>query len=161
MAPTATELRRPDVDRSKVSLTAALAGSTFRPRKHDAGHPPRVILRDMLGDIRLQPATNGSLWTEYGMSPAVLLKGAGTGGRGEGISRFPAVSLDLEETPAKFVRPGREKSCTNCTRRKPGAAANDRGGPEAITPQARPCADDASQATARMLDVLRFSSMPK
>jgi hypothetical protein len=31
----------------------------------------------MLGEIRLQPATDGGLWAEYRMSPGILLKGAG------------------------------------------------------------------------------------
>jgi hypothetical protein len=54
------------------------------------------MLRDMLGEIRLQPGDDStSLWAEYKASPAVLLKGAGSGGRGEGISRFPAMSLDM------------------------------------------------------------------
>jgi hypothetical protein len=45
----------------------------------------RTILRDMLGEIMLSPGEDGSLWAEYGMQPAALLKGAGTGGRGERI----------------------------------------------------------------------------
>jgi site-specific DNA recombinase len=45
----------------------------------------RVILREMLGEIRLQPATDGGLWAEYRMSPGILLKGAGSGGRGDRI----------------------------------------------------------------------------
>jgi site-specific DNA recombinase len=45
----------------------------------------RTILREMLGEITLSPAEDGSLWAEYAMQPAALLQGAGTGGRGEGI----------------------------------------------------------------------------
>ncbi len=45
----------------------------------------RTILRDMLGEIRLSPGENGSLWTEYAMQPAALLKVAGTYGRGDRI----------------------------------------------------------------------------
>jgi hypothetical protein len=32
----------------------------------------RAILREMLGEIRLQPATDGALWAEYRMSPGLL-----------------------------------------------------------------------------------------
>jgi septal ring factor EnvC (AmiA/AmiB activator) len=45
----------------------------------------RTILRDMLGEIMLSPGEDGSLWAEYGMQPAALLQGAGTGGRGHRI----------------------------------------------------------------------------
>jgi hypothetical protein len=41
-----------------------------------------VILRELLGKIRLVPGSDGSLWAEYGMHPAALLRGAGTGGSG-------------------------------------------------------------------------------
>jgi hypothetical protein len=40
----------------------------------------RAILRDMLS-----PGTDGSLWAEFSMQPAALLKGAGTCGRGERV----------------------------------------------------------------------------
>jgi hypothetical protein len=54
------------------------------------GHPQaasraRVILRDLLGEITLAPGDDGSLWASYAMQPAVLLRGAGTGGRGDRI----------------------------------------------------------------------------
>ena len=45
----------------------------------------RMILRDMLGPIRLAPGTDGSLWSSYGYNPAVLLRTAGTVGRGDRI----------------------------------------------------------------------------
>jgi hypothetical protein len=45
----------------------------------------RTILRDMLGEITLSPGEDGSLWAEYGMQPAALLRGAGTGYRGDRI----------------------------------------------------------------------------
>jgi site-specific DNA recombinase len=45
----------------------------------------RVILREMLGPIRLRPGNDGGLWAEYGMNPAALLRSAGTGGRGDRI----------------------------------------------------------------------------
>jgi site-specific DNA recombinase len=51
----------------------------------EAALKARVILREMLGEIRLQPATDGGLWAEYRMSPGILLKGAGSGGRGDRI----------------------------------------------------------------------------
>lgn len=45
----------------------------------------RTILRNMLGEIRLSPGENGSLWAEYAMQPAALLQTAGTCGRGDRI----------------------------------------------------------------------------
>lgn len=42
-----------------------------------------TILRDMLGEIRLKPASDGGLWAEYGMNPATLIMSAGTVGRGD------------------------------------------------------------------------------
>ncbi len=45
----------------------------------------RAVLRDMLGEIMLSPGTDGSLWAEFSMQPAALLKGAGTCGRGDRI----------------------------------------------------------------------------
>jgi hypothetical protein len=45
----------------------------------------RTILREMLGEITLSPAEDGSLWAEYAMQRAALLKDAGTGGRGDRI----------------------------------------------------------------------------
>lgn len=45
----------------------------------------RLILRDLLGEITLAPGEDGSLWASYAMQPAVLLRGAGTGGRGDRI----------------------------------------------------------------------------
>jgi hypothetical protein len=44
-----------------------------RPRWGHAGRPQGTcILREMLGEIRLQPATDGALWAEYRMSPGLL-----------------------------------------------------------------------------------------
>ena len=46
----------------------------------------RVILRELLGEIRLEPDANGSLWAVYGVQPAALVKRAtGTGYRGDRI----------------------------------------------------------------------------
>jgi hypothetical protein len=45
----------------------------------------RTILREMLVEITLLPGEDGSLWAEYAMQPAALLKDAGTGGRGDRI----------------------------------------------------------------------------
>lgn len=45
----------------------------------------RVILRDLLGKIRLAPGEDGSLWAFYSLQPAALLRsavGAGTDGSG-------------------------------------------------------------------------------
>jgi hypothetical protein len=40
----------------------------------------RVILRDLFGGkIRLVPGPEGSLWAEYGLHPAALLKGSAVG----------------------------------------------------------------------------------
>lgn len=59
----------------------------------EAAAKARTILRDMIGEIRLQPTSDGGLWAEYGMHPAILLKGAGSDGRGEALHDVPAVSL--------------------------------------------------------------------
>jgi hypothetical protein len=45
----------------------------------------RLILWDLLGEITLAPEEDGSLWASYAMQPAALLRGAGTGGRGDSI----------------------------------------------------------------------------
>jgi DNA invertase Pin-like site-specific DNA recombinase len=45
----------------------------------------RVILREMLGEIRLVPGADGALWAAYSMHPAALVRAAGTGGRDERI----------------------------------------------------------------------------
>jgi hypothetical protein len=37
----------------------------------------RAILRDMLGEIMLSPAEDGSLWAQYAMKPATLPQVAG------------------------------------------------------------------------------------
>jgi hypothetical protein len=55
----------------------------------------RMILRDMLGEIMLSPGEDGSPWAEYGMQPAALLKGAGTGGRGDPICAVPAILVRI------------------------------------------------------------------
>ncbi len=53
--------------------------------KPDAMAKARLILRDLLGDVQLRPEANGSLWAEYQMRPAMLLRAAGTSGRGDRI----------------------------------------------------------------------------
>lgn len=46
----------------------------------------RLVLRELLGNILLQPAEDGSLWAHYEMRPAgLLLRAAGTYGRGDRI----------------------------------------------------------------------------
>ena len=45
----------------------------------------RTVLRDMLGEIRLRPASDGRLWAGYGMNPATLIVSAVTVGRGHPI----------------------------------------------------------------------------
>jgi hypothetical protein len=50
-----------------------------------------VILRDLLGKIRLVPGAEGSLWAEFKQRPAaLLLRGAGTCGSGGVICAVPA-----------------------------------------------------------------------
>lgn len=79
-------------DSAKVMSMLPKAAELYRKQITDGldGNPEaaakaRIILRDMLGEIRLQPATDGGLWAEYGMNPAILLKGAGSVGRGDRI----------------------------------------------------------------------------
>lgn len=45
----------------------------------------RLVLRELLGEIRLHPGPDKSLWALFQMSPALLIKSAGTGGRGDRI----------------------------------------------------------------------------
>lgn len=46
----------------------------------------RLIMRELIPQkIRLQPGEGGSLWAEYGLEHSVLLKAAGTAGRGDRI----------------------------------------------------------------------------
>jgi hypothetical protein len=47
----------------------------------------------MLGEIMLSPGEDGSLWADYAMHPAALLRGAGTGGRDEAIHAVPALPV--------------------------------------------------------------------
>jgi hypothetical protein len=70
--PRAAELYREQIDLGLGGDPAAAANT-------------RTVLREMLGEIMLSPGEGGSLWAEYAMQPAALLKDAGTGGRGEGI----------------------------------------------------------------------------
>ena len=49
------------------------------------GVDPILILREMLGEIRLVPGADGALWAAYSMHPAALVRAAGTGGRDERI----------------------------------------------------------------------------
>jgi site-specific DNA recombinase len=72
MLPKAAELYR-------QQITDGLEGSP------EAAAKARTILRDMLGEIRLQPTEDGGLWAECTMNPAILLKGAGSVGRGDRI----------------------------------------------------------------------------
>jgi hypothetical protein len=58
-----------------------------------AAEKARAILRDILGEIMLSPGTDGSLWAEFSMQPAALLKGAGTDSRGEPLHAVPAFSV--------------------------------------------------------------------
>lgn len=54
----------------------------------------RLVLRELLGNILLQPAEDGSRCgrtTRCG--PGLLLRAAGTSGRGEGICDVPAVPI--------------------------------------------------------------------
>lgn len=71
----------------------------------DAAKKARAILRDMLGEIRLQPATDGSLWAEYGMSPAVLLRGVQ--GQVVGVTGFLVYRRQLLSAPAS----GKRRAC--------------------------------------------------
>jgi hypothetical protein len=43
-----------------------------------------LILRPMLGEIKLEPGEGGSLWACYGIDFTALVR-AGTGGRGDRI----------------------------------------------------------------------------
>jgi site-specific DNA recombinase len=45
----------------------------------------RIVLKDMLGPIRLAPGGDGSLWASYRYNPAALIRAAGTVGRGDRI----------------------------------------------------------------------------
>src|SRR5882757_2819662 len=67
LMPRAAELYREQVD-------LGLGGNLTAAAK------ARTILRDMLGEIMLAPGEGDTLWAEYAMQPAALLKGAGTDG---------------------------------------------------------------------------------
>lgn len=80
-----TEVQFAAGDSTKVLSMLPKAAALYRKQIDDGlhGNPEaalkaRVILREMLGEIRLQPATDGGLWAEYRMSPGILLKGAGS-----------------------------------------------------------------------------------
>jgi hypothetical protein len=50
----------------------------------DGAHPQitlkaRLALRELLGQIRLEPGEDGSLWAAYEVQPAVLVQGAVSG----------------------------------------------------------------------------------
>jgi hypothetical protein len=54
------------------------------------GHPrpiekARHVLRQAIGQIRLIPGENNTLWAEYSLEPAALIRTAVTGYRGRGI----------------------------------------------------------------------------
>ena len=87
-------IERQPLSRESAKLLSMLpkAAALYRKQIADgldgdprAAQKAHVILRDMLGEIRLQPGDDLSLWAEYKASPAVLLKGAGSGGRGDRI----------------------------------------------------------------------------
>jgi site-specific DNA recombinase len=95
----AEQKRHQLIDRQPISKESAKllsmlpqAGALYRKQIADGlnGDPraavkAHVLLRDMLGEVRLKPGKNASLWAEYSTSTAVLLQGAGTGGRGDRI----------------------------------------------------------------------------
>ena len=61
-------------------ITAGLDGNAREALK------ARVILRDLLGKVSLEPEKDGSLWAVYGLQPAALVRRAtGTGYRGDRI----------------------------------------------------------------------------
>jgi ferric-dicitrate binding protein FerR (iron transport regulator) len=76
LMPQAAELYRAQIDLGLGGEPAAAARAA-------------QILREMLGEIALSPGEGGSLWAEYAMQPAALLKDARTG---VGVKRF-ALSL--------------------------------------------------------------------
>ena len=39
----------------------------------------RLVLRELLGQIRLEPEADGSLWAAYKIQPAVIVRAAVTG----------------------------------------------------------------------------------
>jgi hypothetical protein len=63
LMPRAAELYREQIDLGLGGDPAAAAKA-------------RTILREMLGEITLSPGEDGSLWAEYAMQPAALLKDA-------------------------------------------------------------------------------------
>jgi hypothetical protein len=93
-------------------MAAALA--TYLPSRNERltlrqldpyGHPKRIgtvlkieaakaraLLQSGLGDIRMVPGKDGSLWARYSMQPAIFLT-ACTGDRGEAICAVPAVRV--------------------------------------------------------------------
>jgi site-specific DNA recombinase len=72
LLPRVAELYREQIDMGLGGNSAAAAKA-------------RTILREMLGEILLSPGEDGSLWAEYAMQPAAMLKDAGTCGRGDRI----------------------------------------------------------------------------
>jgi hypothetical protein len=74
MIPRAAELYREQV----------MQGLNGDPR---AALKARMFLRDLFkdGKIIMSPGEDGSLWARYSLQPAVLLKAAGTGYRGDWI----------------------------------------------------------------------------
>lgn len=69
-----------DLDRPGGAIEKRVVNSEVLPDELRA-----AIEKEMLGEIRLQPATDGGLWAEYRTSPGILLKGAVSGGRGDRI----------------------------------------------------------------------------
>ena len=80
------------VPQPKVAATLPHAAALYRKQIAEGldGNPQaalkaRVILRDLLGTIGLTPGEDGSLWADYALQPAALLRsavGAGTDGSG-------------------------------------------------------------------------------
>ena len=79
--------RRNAAQAFRHQITLGLDGNPVESAK------ARLLLRSALGDIRLEAGDGGSLWASYELRPGELMRGAVTGGRGEGICTVPAVSV--------------------------------------------------------------------
>lgn len=83
MLPRAAELYRRQID----------AGLEKDP---ELAQKARLILRELLGPIQLRPEPDGSLWADFTMQPAALVKmAAGTDGRGEPSCSVPAIPVSI------------------------------------------------------------------
>jgi hypothetical protein len=77
---------------SRINCATAGAGPTALYRRQislglDRASPEvalkaRQALRELLGDVRLEPDEQGGLWAAYEVQPAVLIRGAVTSGAG-------------------------------------------------------------------------------